>query len=72
MFLTIHLLTNMTDNTYEVGHKNNENFFLIVYFSEHFQNFITLKMLSLRINTLIPPLFPLFKTVLELLQSDSL
>ena len=33
---------------------------------------ITLKTLSLRINTLIPPLFPLFKTVLELLQSDSL
>ena len=41
-------------------------------FSEHFQNLITLKILSLRINTLIPPLFPLFKTVLELLQSDSL
>ena len=30
------------------------------------------KILSLRINTLIPPLLPLFKTVLELLQSDSL
>ena len=36
------------------------------------QNLITLKILSLTINTLIPPLFPLFKTVLELLQSDSL
>jgi len=43
-----------------------------VYFSEHFQNLINLKILSLRINTLIPPLFPLLKTVLELLQSDSL
>ena len=47
-------------------------FFLIVYFSEHFQNLITLTILPLTINTLIPPLFPLFKTVLELLQSDSL
>ena len=47
-------------------------FFLIVYFSEHFQNLITLKILSLRINTLIPPLFPMFETVVELLQSDSL
>jgi len=43
-----------------------------VYFSEHFQNLITFRILSLRSNTLIPPLFPLFKTVLELLQSDSL
>ena len=43
-----------------------------MYFSEHFQNLITLKILPLRINTLIPPLFPLFRTVLELLQSDSL
>ena len=47
-------------------------FFLIVYFSEHFQNVITLKILSLRINAIIPPLFPLFITVLELLQSESL
>ena len=46
--------------------------FKIVYFSEHFQNLITLKILPLTINTLIPLLFPLFKTVLELLQSDSL
>ena len=46
--------------------------FKIVYFSEHFQNLIAHKKLSLRINTLIPPLFPLFKTVLGLLQSDSL
>ena len=44
----------------------------MVYFSEHFQNLITLKKLSLRIDTLIPPLFPLFRTVLEPLQSDSL
>ena len=44
----------------------------IVYFSEHFQNVITLNILSLRINTLISLLFPSFKTVLELLQSDSL
>jgi len=46
--------------------------FLIVYFSKHFQYLITLKILSLRINTLIPPLFPFFRTVLELLPSDSL
>jgi hypothetical protein len=32
----------------------------IVHFSERFQNLITLKILSLRINTLIPPLFFLF------------
>jgi hypothetical protein len=41
-------------------------------FNLAFKGLITLKMLSLRINTFIPLLFPLFKTVLELLQSDSL
>jgi len=54
------------------GYPKITRIFLILYFSEHLQNLITLKILSLRINTLIPPLFPLFKTVLELLQSDSL
>ena len=57
---------------YEGGPKNNDFFFKIIYFSEHFQILITLKILSLRINTIIPPPFPLFRTVLELLQSDSL
>ena len=58
---------------YEGGPKNKENLKKkIIYFSEHFQNLTILKILSLRINTLIPPLFPLFKTVLELLQSDNL
>jgi hypothetical protein len=51
-----------------VGDPKVRRSFLKIDLSERFHNLITFKILSLKSNTLIPPLFPLFETVLELLQ----
>ena len=61
-----------THDNYEGGPKNNENFFFISYIS------LNISKINHHQNTLLenqytyPTAFSLFKTVLELLQSDSL